>query len=137
MSADTFKAGLAAAYAASQPQLFYMWTPEALHAQYDLTALQEPARFDGCEDVDLDAENWLEVSHFECVIAENSVHVAYSASLEQRNPAVAAMLSRIQFTGTEVGGWILEMFENKRDPREVAEEWIADNEDLVNSWING
>ncbi len=137
ISADTFKAGLAAAYAAGQPQLFYFWTPEALHSQYDLTAVEEPARFDGCEDVDLDAENWLEVSHFECKIAENDVHVAYSASLEQRNPAVAAMLSRVQFTGDEVGGWILEMFENKRDPAEVAEEWIADNEELVNSWING
>ncbi|MEL6436686.1 MAG: glycine betaine ABC transporter substrate-binding protein, partial [Pseudomonadota bacterium] len=36
VSGDTFKAGLAAAYAASQPQLFYYWTPEALHVQYDL-----------------------------------------------------------------------------------------------------
>ena len=50
---------------------------------------------------------------------------------------MAEMLSRVQFTGDEVGGWILEMFDNKRDPAEVAEEWIADNEDLVNSWING
>jgi len=29
------------------------------------------------------------------------------------------------------------MFENKRDPQEVAEEWIADNPDAVNAWING
>ena len=57
MSADTFKAGLEAAYTAYKPQLFHYWTPEALHVKYDLTALSEPARFDGCEDVDLDAEN--------------------------------------------------------------------------------
>ena len=137
ISSDTFKAGLAAAYAASQPQLFYYWTPEALHVQYDLTPLEEPARFDGCEDVDLDAENWLEVSEFSCANSSASVYIAYSSSLEDRNPAVAAMLSRMQLTGDEIGVWIQEMFDKKRDPADVAEEWIADNQDLVNSWIKG
>ena len=47
------------------------------------------------------------------------------------------MLSRMALTGDEIGMWIQEMFENKRDPAEVAEEWIAENQDLVNSWING
>ena len=137
ISGDTFKAGLAAAYAASQPQLFYYWTPEALHVQYDLTALKEPARFDGCEALDLDAENWLEVSEFECEGTAATVYIAYSSSLEQRNPKVAAMLSRMQLTGDEVGLWIQEMFENKRDPAEVAADWISENQDLVNSWVNG
>jgi len=87
--------------------------------------------------MDLDAENWLEVSEFECEGSANSVYIAYSSSLEDRNPAVAAMLSRMQLTGDEVGLWINEMFENKRDPAEVAQEWIADNQDLVNSWVKG
>ncbi|WP_136440697.1 glycine betaine ABC transporter substrate-binding protein [Pacificoceanicola onchidii] len=137
VSADTFKAGLAAAYASSKPQLFYHWTPEALHVQYDLSVVGEPDRFDGCEDVDLEAENWLEVSEFECVIAPNDVFVAFSKSLWDRNPEVAQMLKNVQFTGDEINGWIVEMFENKRDPQEVAEEWIEDNQDTVNRWING
>ena len=63
--------------------------------------------------------------------------MTYSASLEQRNPEVAAMLSRMQLTGDEVGLWIQQMFEEKRDPAEVAEEWIADNMETVKGWING
>lgn len=137
VSADTFKAGLEAAYTAGKPQLFYYWTPEAIHVKYDLAALEEPARFDGCEVVNLDAEDWLEVSYFECVIAANDIFVAYSKSLEDRNPAVATMLSNVQFTGDEINAWIVEMFENKRDPREVAEDWIADNKETVQGWING
>lgn len=137
VSADTFKAGLEAAYTAEKPQLFYYWTPEAIHVKYDLTAVEEPARTDGCEEVNLDAEDWLEVSEFNCVIAANDIFVAYSKSLEERNPAVAKMLSNVQFTGDEINGWIVEMFENKRDPRIVAEDWIADNGALVDSWING
>ena len=137
VSADTFKAGLEAAYTAEKPQLFYYWTPEAIHVKYDLTVVEEPARSDGCEDVNLDAEDWLEVSEFNCVIASNDIFVAYSKSLEERNPAVATMLSNVQFTGEEINGWIVEMFENKRDPREVAEDWIADNKETVQGWING
>lgn len=137
VSVDTFKAGFAAAYASGKPQLFYHWTPEAMHVQYDLSVVEEPARFDGCEDVHLDREDWLEASTFECVIAENYIYVAHSKSLEKRNPPVARMLSNVQFTGDEVNLWIVEMFENKRDPQVVAEEWIADNRDIVNGWISG
>ncbi len=137
VSADTFKAGLAAAYASSKPQLFYHWTPEALHVQYDLTALEEPARYEGCENVDLDAENWLEVSEFDCVIAPNDIFVAFSKSLWDRNPKAAKMLKNVQFTGDEVNTWIVEMFEKKRDPHEVAEEWIEDNKGIVNKWVKG
>ncbi|TCL01188.1 glycine betaine/proline transport system substrate-binding protein [Shimia isoporae] len=137
VSADTFKAGLEAAYTAEKPQLFYYWTPEAIHVKYDLVAVKEPARSEGCEDVNLDAEDWLEVSEFNCVIASNDIYVAYSKSLETRNPPVAKMLSNVQFTGDEINAWIVEMFENKRDPREVAEDWIADNMKTVQSWIDG
>ena len=137
VSADTFKAGLAAAYSAGKPQLFYYWTPEALHVQYELSALEEPARFEGCEEVDLDSEDWLEVSHFECVIADNDIYVAFSKSLWDRNPAVAKMLKNVSFSGDEINGWIVEIFENKRDPQIVAEEWIDDNRELVDSWIDG
>lgn len=137
ISADTFKAGLEAAYSSGKPQLFYYWTPEAIHVKYDLTALEEPARFEGCEDVDLDAEDWLEVSSFECIISPNEIFIGFSKSLETRNPSVATMLSNVQFTGNEINGWIVEMFENKRDPQIVAEEWIAENQGLVDSWING
>lgn len=57
--------------------------------------------------------------------------------MQRRNPAVANMLSNVKFDGLEIALWIQEMFDNKRYPQEVAEEWIADNQDLVNSWING
>ncbi len=137
VEADVFKASLDAAYNAGEPMLFYYWTPEAIHVKYDLSVVEEPARFPGCEDVDLDAENWLEVSTFECVIASNDVYVAHSASLEERNPAVAQMLSNIQLDGQMVAGWISAIFEEGKDPADVAADWIAENEDLVNSWING
>lgn len=71
------------------------------------------------------------------MIASNDICVAFSKSLHDRNPPVAKMLKNVRCTGDEINGWIVEMFENKRDPLEVAEEWIEDNMDTVQGWIEG
>jgi len=91
---------------------------------------------DGCEDMDLDAEDWLEVSHFNCAASNATIYVAYSKSLEQRNPPVAKMLSQMALDPAVVNQWILQIGRDKEDPRDVAEAWVADNMDVVNDWIN-
>lgn len=132
-----FKGQLKAAYAKGEPALFYRWTPEAMFAEYDLSAVDEPARTEGCEKVDLEAEDWLEVSTFSCASSVASVYVAYSKTLETRNPAVAKMLSNIALDPAAINGWILSINGDGLDPRDVAQEWVSDNMDTVNSWING
>ncbi|MCY3879270.1 MAG: glycine/betaine ABC transporter substrate-binding protein [Rhodobacteraceae bacterium] len=131
----TFKAQLKTAIAREQPILFYYWTPEWVHAAYDITPIEEPARTEGCENHDLDNEDWLEVSHFDCVSSDAMIYVAYSKSLEQRNPPVAKFLSQIQLDPAVVNQWILEIGRDKLDPRDVAEAWVENNMDTVNSWI--
>ena len=89
----------------------------ALQGGHQCTHHVGPSTFDcrgRCEDVDLDAENWLDVSEFNCVIASNEIFVACSSSLETGAPAVAKMQSNVQFTCGEINGWIVAMFENKR-----------------------
>ena len=34
-----------------------------------------------------------------------------------------------------VNEWILKIGRDKMDPRDVAEDWVANNMDVVNSWI--
>ncbi|HAR53706.1 glycine betaine ABC transporter substrate-binding protein [Roseovarius nubinhibens] len=131
----TFKAQLKTAVQREQPIMFYYWTPEWVHAAYDLTAIEEPARTEGCEDVDLDKEDWLEASSFACASKDAEIFVAYSKSLETRNPPVAKFLSQVQLDPAVVNGWILKIGRDKLDPRDVAEEWVAENMDVVNEWI--
>lgn len=61
--------------------------------------------------------------------------MAYSKSLEQRNPPVARFLSRIQLDPAVVDEWILQIDRDHRDPRDVAEEWVVSNPDIVDAWI--
>ncbi len=132
----TFKAQLKAAIQREQPILFYYWTPEWVHAAYDLTPIEEPARTEGCEDMDLDKEDWLEASHFSCVSSDATIYVAYSKSLEMRNPPVAKFLSQMQLDPDVVNEWILMIGRDKMDARDVAEDWVNGNMDVVNGWIN-
>ncbi len=131
----TFKGLLKTAIAREKPILFYYWTPEWVHAAYNLTPIQEPARTEGCENVSYDAEDWLEASTFNCVSTEAQIYVTYSKSLETRNPAAAKFLSQIQLDPAVVNDWILKIGRDKMDPRDVAEEWVASNMDIVNEWI--
>ena len=131
-----FKKKLEAAYAEKKPILFYYWTPEWLHAAYNLTALDEPEFKDGCMDLKLDQEDWLEASKFKCKHQDANVYVAYSRSLEQRNPAVAKFLSQIRLDPEVVNGWILKIDRDGENPQDMAEQWVAANPETVNSWIN-
>ncbi len=132
----TFKAQLKTAIQREHPILFYYWTPEWVHAAYDISPIEEPARFEGCERHDLDAEDWLETSKFACASSDATIYVAYSKSLEERNPPVARFLSQMQLDPNVVNQWILQIGRDEMDPRDVAEEWVATNMNVVNGWLN-
>ena len=131
----TFKAQLKGAIAAEEPILFYYWTPEWIHAAYDLVSLEEPDRTEGCEDLKLDQEDWLEASTFTCKYDDAMAYVAYSKSLEERNPVVAKFLSQIKLDADVVNEWILKIGRDNEDPQDIAEAWIEANPDTVNEWI--
>ncbi|WP_170603435.1 ABC transporter substrate-binding protein [Ruegeria arenilitoris] len=132
----TFKAQLKTAIQREQPILFYYWTPEWVHAAYEISPIGEPERYEGCEDHNLDAEDWLETSKFDCASSDAMIYVAYSKSLEDRNPPVAKFLSQMQLDPAVVNQWILQIGRDEEDPRDVAENWVAENMDVVNGWIN-
>lgn len=80
-------------------QSYFYLAPETIHVTCDLSVVEEPELFDGCGVIDLDAEDWLEVSYFERAIAAYDIFAAYFKPLEQFTLAVISMLSNVQFTG--------------------------------------
>ncbi len=137
ISDATFKAQLKTNYGNQKPILFYYWTPEWIHAAYDITPLSEPAHTEGCMDLQLDGEDWLEVSKAGCKTPDAEVFISFSKSLEQRNPAAAKLLKNMKLDPAVVNGWILEIGRDEKDPQDVAEKWVEENMDTVNKWING
>ncbi|MBY5935174.1 glycine/betaine ABC transporter substrate-binding protein [Tateyamaria omphalii] len=136
ISDATFKAQLKTSYGNQKPILFYYWTPEWIHAAYDISPLAEPEHTEGCMNLQLDGEDWLEVSEAGCKTPDASIYVSYSKSLEERNPPAAKFLSQIQLDPAVVNDWILKIGRDEMDPQDVAEEWVAENMDIVEGWIN-
>ncbi len=135
ISDATFKAQLQSSYSNQKPILFYYWSPEWIHAAYELSPLAEPAFTEGCMDLQLDREDWLEASKASCQTPDAEIYVSFSKSLETRNPAAAKFLSQIKLDPAVVNDWILKIGRDEMDPQDVAEEWVAANMDTVNAWI--
>jgi glycine betaine/proline transport system substrate-binding protein len=155
ISDSALKAKLKADYRRKKGILFYYWTPEWIHAIYDLRRLEEPP-FDGfamaskkgdprynpngCWNMIQPKENedWLAKSEVTCAWPDAKVYVAFAKSLTTRAPKVAQFLKQVAFDPTTVNNWILQIGQQKRDPAEVAKEWVANHSDIVNNqWLAG
>ncbi len=144
------------AFAAKKPVVFYMWSPEWLHAAYKLHRLEEPA-FTGYADPALaqnprynadgcykflapkdNPENWLKDSFIRCEWPPTEVYVAYSKALDTRAPKVAKFLQQVAFDADTVSAWIYAVAKEDRDPEELAKQWVASNKDMIKSvWLAG
>ena len=134
-----FKGQLDAAYTREEPVIFYYWTPEWLHAAYELVPVEEPAYTEGCMNVfaPSEREDWLEASEFACANKDAEVWNAYSKSLEERNPEAACFLKNMTLEPETVNEWILKLGRDGMDAEDMAEEWVAENEEIVDQWLEG
>mgnify|MGYP001590513652 CR=1 FL=1 len=135
ISDAAFKEQLKVAYENQKPILFYYWTPEWIFAAYELSPLEEPPVSEGCQVLNLEQANWLEASTFNCKHNDAEVWIGHSKSLEDRNPAVARMLSNIILNPETINEWTLRIGRDGENPVTVAENWVAKNKELVNNWI--
>ncbi|ETX00398.1 ABC transporter substrate-binding protein [Candidatus Entotheonella palauensis] len=147
-----FKAKLKADYASEQGILFYYWTPEWIHAAYDLRRLEEPSfdgfamaskkgapryKADGCWNMILPREStdWLNQSRVTCAWPDAKVYVAFSVSLIKRAPKVARFLKQVAFDADTVNEWIWQIGKQGREPAVVASEWVKAHPDIVKIWL--
>jgi len=149
VSDAVIKAQLKTAYRKKKGILFYYWTPEWIHSAYDLRKLEEPEftgyagdskkghpqyNAQGCYKFN-DTENWLEDSAITCGAPTTEVFIAYSRSLEKRAPEVAEFLSKVKLSADDVSQWINKIAQEGEDPADMAEEWVAANQDTVQGWL--
>ena len=146
---------LDAAYKRKRPILFFHYTPEWIHASYDLRRLEEPPftgyanpamkgqddyNPDGCYKFYQQSEgpDWFEKSSITCERPPNPVYVAYSANLGERAPKIAKFLDQIAFTADDMSLWIKRISLEKADAETVAKEWVENNKETIEGeWLKG
>ncbi len=115
----------------------YCWSPDGVWKQYDVVQLEEPPYDPSCHKQvrQQDDPDWFENSSITCASAPKAVHIGWATALEERLPVVASFLGNIQLDTDTVSEWAYQVGSLKRDPAEVAAEWIAANPETVDKWL--
>ncbi|RSL33079.1 glycine betaine ABC transporter substrate-binding protein [Salibacterium salarium] len=94
-----------------KPVVFYGWRPHPMFNNYDLKVLDDP-------------ENFFEAS---------DVKVITNNNFKEKAPEAYDFLSNWSIGIEEVEKMIVDIDENNEDPEDVAQEWIDNNQDKVES----
>ncbi|MBZ9811110.1 MULTISPECIES: glycine betaine ABC transporter substrate-binding protein [unclassified Mesorhizobium] len=130
-------ASLDRAAKADKPWVGYCYSPHQNFARYKLAFLTEPKN-DPAKFVVVqpnDDPQWFEKSKVSSAYADTTVHVAYAASLAQRQPDLTAALERMNFNPDDISKWAYAIIVDKKPADEVAKAWIKDHPDDVAKWF--
>lgn len=130
-------ASLDRAAKAGKPWIGYCYSPHQNFALYDLVFLDEPAHDPANFVVVQPAEDpqWLDKSKVASAYAKTTVHIAYAASLAERQAELTAALERMSFEPDDISKWAYAIIVDKKPADAVAKEWIEANPDEVAKWF--
>ncbi|AOF93193.1 glycine betaine ABC transporter substrate-binding protein [Sinorhizobium sp. RAC02] len=129
-------ADLDAAVKAGTGWIGYCYGPHQNFARYELEVLEEPKHDDAAWNfVEPSDPNWLEKSSIKSAYKDAAIHIAYSKSLAENAPEVAAILERVTFTTDAVSKLAFAIAVEGRNPDDAARDWIAANPDVVAGWV--
>lgn len=116
--------------------VFFCYEPNYYWFIHEMIMLEEP-EYDpsNYKIVSNEDPDWFKKSKITTGDEKKKVHVAYSKSLEKRTPKVAALLANISLDVASVNKLSYELSIKKRDPMDVAREWVAENSSKVDGWL--
>jgi glycine betaine/proline transport system substrate-binding protein len=122
---------LDAAYAKQDPLLMYFWSPHWAQAKYALTEVELPAYDAECEDAALNRDG----DGYACDYADDILYKAFTADLEERDPAAFAFLSAMSYTNEDQNSIALAIDDGGLSPEEAARQWVDEHEDVWSAWL--
>lgn len=130
-------AAVDAAVATDNPIVFYCYSPHHLFQLHDVVMLEEVAHDAARWHIVAPADDpeWLAASRAETGWPQSSLSIGYASSLADRQPATAAMLDRIQFNGADLAAMSYAVEVERRQPDEVARQWVESNHDRISGWL--
>ncbi len=106
-----------------EPIVFHGWRPHWMDLEFDLHFI-------------VDEDSTLETGR-EIAGQESTVYTVVRADWPDTNPQASAFLGQFKVEADEQSEWIEGYTRQERDAEEVASDWIADNLDTVEAWLDG
>ncbi len=129
-------ADLDAAVKAGTGWIGYCYGPHQNFARYQLKVLEEPAHDPtSWAFVEPSDPNWLEKSSIKSAYKDAEIHIAYTRSLAENSPEVAAILEKVTFTTDDVSKLAFAIAVEGKAPETAATEWLTANPEVVANWL--
>ena len=114
-SGATMTAALSSAINNEEDVVVTGWTPHWMFARFDLKYLEDPENVYG---------------------GAEQIHTAVREGLEDDMPEAYAILDAFEWTPEQMGEVMLMNQEDGSDPYENAKQWVEDNQDVVEQWLD-
>jgi len=114
-SGATMTAALSSAINNEEDVVVTGWTPHWMFARFDLKYLDDPENVYG---------------------GAEQIHTAVREGLEDDMPEAYAILDAFEWTPEQMGEVMLMNQEDGSDPYENAKQWVEDNQDVVEQWLD-
>ncbi|WP_166418902.1 ABC transporter substrate-binding protein [Cochlodiniinecator piscidefendens] len=132
-SGETLATAIASAYADEAPWFGFYWAPTAVLGKYPMV-LVELAEYDA----DIHACN----GDTDCAspglsnYPSAAVKTAATTAFQEREPAIAEMMSQVTFTNAQMNGILAWMEDNNASAEEGAVYFLTNNPDIWGGWLN-
>jgi glycine betaine/proline transport system substrate-binding protein len=123
------------AYKQEQPVLFYWYTPQYLNKEYDLAEVKLPPRTEANEDCKDDAKEGGDPEQYKCEYDITVINKLFSKKFADSGSPAYDVLKKMKLTNDDQENVAKAIAGDKQDPDEAAADWVADNQDKVDQWL--
>jgi glycine betaine/proline transport system substrate-binding protein len=123
------------AYKQQKPVLFYWYTPQYLNQQYDLAEVKLPPRTDANKDCKDDAKEGGDPEQYKCEYDVTIINKLFSKKFADSGSPAYDMLKKMKLTNDDQELVAKAIAGDKQDPDEAGADWVKDNADEVDQWL--
>jgi glycine betaine/proline transport system substrate-binding protein len=123
------------AYKQKKPVLFYWYTPQYLNQEYDLAEVKLPPRTDANKDCKDDAKEGGDPEQYKCEYDVTIINKLFSKKFADSGSPAYDVLKKMKLTNEDQELVAKAIAGDKQDPDEAAADWVKDNADKVDAWL--
>lgn len=123
------------AYKQQKPVLFYWYTPQYLNQEYDLAEVKLPPRTDANKDCKDDAKEGGDPNQYKCEYDVTIINKLFSKKFADSGSPAYDVLKKMKLTNEDQELVAKAIAGDKQDPDDAAADWVKDNQDKVDQWL--
>jgi glycine betaine/proline transport system substrate-binding protein len=122
-------------YKQKKPVIFYWYTPQYLNQEYDLAEVKLPPRTEANKDCKDDAKEGGDPEQYKCEYDVTIINKLFSKKFADSGSPAYDVLKKMKLTNEDQELVAKAIAGDKQDPDEAGADWVKDNPDKVNAWL--